>query len=90
MTDAECVAALKLFSTPAIDERIGVLRTRIKDAQYQIVALTVVRKGIQKSEEMRAISERKATEAIDEALREAQLGSEPLKVLVNSEGSIRN
>lgn len=62
---------LRQLNIPSIENRIDELKSRIKLDQQEIVYLSIIRKGIQRAAEFKAISEAKAMQAIDEAVKEA-------------------
>jgi phosphoribosyl-dephospho-CoA transferase len=80
---------LQQLNGTAIDTRLAQLKDIIRNAQEEIVCLTIVRKGIERKEEFRKISKKKVEQAIDEAIAEANGDSEAAsKLRITSEGTI--
>jgi len=85
-------AWLKGLNLAAIDQQIDALKNRITGDQHEIVCLLVIRKGIQRSADLRAIGEKKAQQAIDEAIAEANgelPSAAPAAVRFTAEGGIK-
>ena len=80
---------LSQFTFEAINLQIDALKQRIREDQQEIIILTVLRMGIKRAHELRAISDKRASEAIDEAIAQANAGSLPEITHVDGEGAIR-
>jgi hypothetical protein len=82
---------LTKITVPEIEQQIVELKDRIRQDQTEIVFLTVLRRGLIRSKQLRQISQRKAEEAIDQAIRESSAGEleDMAPVHTNGEGGIR-
>ena len=80
---------LKKITVQEIEEQIAELKDRIKKDQEEIVYLTILRRALLCSQEFRKITDRKAQEAIDLAIEEANHGFSDTIVKTDGEGKLR-